>query len=557
MRIIVGSATRDWKQDSKGTGRMDFEMFADSIFELIDTWTDTVDEREYVALLQRITWGISSELPQSCGGKNLRKLLSWKANEDIAFDQGITQHEITMKDLIRLDEMEAIEAEEKKKAKQEPQPQPPAVEVVAVKRRKKKAKMQKAKKAEKHQPEKQISALPLLKGAARWRKAALMASTLLGLEHLEASSHASAMAEEATRRAAKMPLLGVKQLNTTIPKILRAKAQVDGKVREMEMEAQVAAVGIQGSYGPRKKQHRFDSFLVDYYTHQYGTKALAKRSVAHLFESVSKLKGIENQPRVLLFAKLCGVKIAEVAEAGGKDDGNGIIKGDDSSLASERPAEDGAENSEARSCEESIAQGVPGLAAYEFRPFAASDYVLPLLQLLVPKEADLDQFMGNNKRPVMIARANLMAAVRTVFKQLPEESPALLAFTKFVASRSTYEADIKEALAVKGGGTAATLAATAATAAMRAPRGSINGTISLGKNGKPRQSVAAKSSGDAAARRASTMLSKLRGRSMVALDEALLAALPLIAAEEAWRQWLHTITLVIVVRRWLRQKSGR
>ena len=48
---LRGEIEDDWSRDARGCDTMDYEMFYDAIFELVDMWSDTTDVAEYATNL--------------------------------------------------------------------------------------------------------------------------------------------------------------------------------------------------------------------------------------------------------------------------------------------------------------------------------------------------------------------------------------------------------------------------------------------------------------------------------------------------------------------------
>ena len=52
-------AFKDWERDTNGAKRMPKQTFVDSMFELADLWTDSIDGSKYVAFLSKLLTAIS------------------------------------------------------------------------------------------------------------------------------------------------------------------------------------------------------------------------------------------------------------------------------------------------------------------------------------------------------------------------------------------------------------------------------------------------------------------------------------------------------------------
>ena len=55
-------AEKDWVRDSRGENTIDEKKFYDAIFELADMWTDSVEENDYVELLDTLLRAITLEI---------------------------------------------------------------------------------------------------------------------------------------------------------------------------------------------------------------------------------------------------------------------------------------------------------------------------------------------------------------------------------------------------------------------------------------------------------------------------------------------------------------
>lgn len=58
---LMASAKKDWNNDSKGHATMSFERFKDAIFQLADTWVDSMEIVDYVAFLDLLLKCCSSK----------------------------------------------------------------------------------------------------------------------------------------------------------------------------------------------------------------------------------------------------------------------------------------------------------------------------------------------------------------------------------------------------------------------------------------------------------------------------------------------------------------
>eukprot|EP00903_Cladosiphon_okamuranus_P015163 g14021.t1 len=66
--------------------------------------------------------------------------------------------------------------------------------------------------------------------------------------------------------------------------------------------------------------------------------------------------------------------------------------------------------------------------AVEFRPFACSDFIIPMLTKLCPQGEKMDRWLGNGKVPVAVTTSDFMQAVKEVCPDVPTECPAFVTF---------------------------------------------------------------------------------------------------------------------------------
>ncbi|CAM9717051.1 unnamed protein product [Chrysoparadoxa australica] len=490
MKFVYASAERDWVMDSQGESRMSFRRFADSLFELVDIWTDTADEKEYCDMITRITSGIAKEyLSQEDGFA-----LEWKEDSEIRYDPSITKSAVTMDDIKA--QLEEGEGED------EATPEEPALqrhfsftpvgkglftikssaEMVLPGRLKPPSEALEENEEEEQSEDENTSenaptgrTIANLKGAERWKKAVFMAR-LVTSDVADVHNKRSAMQQYLQKGKKKVPLLKPEKIMLTIGKIYRAKAMVDKKLRQQE-----DAEGGGGRGGKRRKNHRFDRFVLQYFFRQFGTRVLARKSLRQLVVSLQQ-KGISEYPRIVLFARLAGIP----AEADSQPDG----------------------------------------ASPQFRPFAATDYLLPLMMSLVEPGQDLDKWLGTGKEPVLVPRNDMINAIRCTFKNVPDHSMAMNAYVTALSLSAVNEDGVK------------------------APP----------RTGEDKGGASQRSGSSSSAHRPSNRDSKHQrqgGRRLIQLDEALLATLPLLQAEEGWRLWLHTLSFVVMMKRWIRRVRQR
>ena len=75
---LLSIAKSDWNRDRGTENNLNFERFFASIWELVDTWCETADEQEYVAMLQRLIGATTT------AGTSKEK--TWKPDEEIEYD---------------------------------------------------------------------------------------------------------------------------------------------------------------------------------------------------------------------------------------------------------------------------------------------------------------------------------------------------------------------------------------------------------------------------------------------------------------------------------------
>ncbi|CAM9187498.1 unnamed protein product, partial [Phaeothamnion confervicola] len=74
--VAAKNSLADWNRDHGGGKGMDFDHFLESMFELVDIWTDSSEESEYLELMGLICAGITVAVAQS-----KEKRLSWELPE--------------------------------------------------------------------------------------------------------------------------------------------------------------------------------------------------------------------------------------------------------------------------------------------------------------------------------------------------------------------------------------------------------------------------------------------------------------------------------------------
>ncbi|CAM9972058.1 unnamed protein product [Ectocarpus fasciculatus] len=136
----------------------------------------------------------------------------------------------------------------------------------------------------------------------------------------------------------------------------------------------------------------------------------------------------------------------------------------------------------------------------EFRPFACSDFIIPMLTKLCPPGEKMDRWLGNAKVPVAVTMHDFMQAVKEVCPDVPAECPAMVVFL-IQASRLAESLDD------------------------RCRREKLN---------KPNA-----------------------GRPSVDLDEALMVTMPVWSAEEEYLIMKVTLNAIGVLRRWMRRPQRR
>mmetsp|Transcript_76304 Transcript_76304/g.218257 ORF Transcript_76304/g.218257 Transcript_76304/m.218257 type:complete len:861 (+) Transcript_76304:563-3145(+) len=116
-------AEYEWEHDSQGKDYMSFEDFFTSLWQLVDTWTETVQEEEYVSFGLSPSVCLSDQNPNANPNSNLRYLhmlkriilgtmylenqivLKWKENKDIVYDKffAFIEHELENQKLQQAD----------------------------------------------------------------------------------------------------------------------------------------------------------------------------------------------------------------------------------------------------------------------------------------------------------------------------------------------------------------------------------------------------------------------------------------------------------------------
>lgn len=72
------TAVADWEHDTRHTGgRMTKQTFSDSVFELVDVWSETTDETEYAALM----WRLSRAVMDNADKPNA--VVTWKRGDEV------------------------------------------------------------------------------------------------------------------------------------------------------------------------------------------------------------------------------------------------------------------------------------------------------------------------------------------------------------------------------------------------------------------------------------------------------------------------------------------
>eukprot|EP00903_Cladosiphon_okamuranus_P017344 g15979.t1 len=455
----MSNALKDWEKDNAGLETMNLNRFVDSIFELVDIWTETTEESEYLEMLDLLTEGITREIPRIGS-------LCWKTVEEIRYDNRITKVALTMADIVdRVD-------------REEPEPSSSALDNgprqgAALTKMHSFVEMKKVSKdrAGKGQGASSPGAKDLRPSfaMARWQKAVSVALVV------SKSGNSGGLHQYIKSGKNKQGLIKGDKLLVHIAKIYKAKEQVEAKMRALEKDEGRLAPG------KRRKHHRLDRFLLQYYIRQFGTKALARKKLRQFVSSIS-IEGLSH-PRVTLFAKLSGIPVSD---------------------------EDGR----------------------QFRPFALTDYFLPIVRSLVPPGEDLDHWMGSGKEPTYVPRHVFTSAVLRILKSVPETSEAMTAFHKQLTvicegtdqrkAQEQFQRSIKRSQHQAG------------------KRESVGGF-----SGSPPLAPTTRSPPTEKDR----MPKGARDKRYLELDRALLALVPLWEAEEAWRLWNHTITVAVLTRR--------
>ncbi|CAM9541455.1 unnamed protein product, partial [Ectocarpus sp. 4 AP-2014] len=438
------NALKDWEKDNAGLETMNLDRFVDSIFELVDIWTETTEEQEYLDMLDLLTRGITKEIPRVGS-------LCWKPVEEIRYDPRITKVAVTMGDV--LDGSERSD---------------PGSATVDVKEDGRNqgsgrslhklhsfAQMKQVSKGRAENVPPGAQALRPSFALGRWQKAVSMAMIVSKV------GNSGGLHQYISGGKNKQGMIKIDKLLVSIAKIYKAKEQVDAKMLVLEMK--------EGRFAPgkRRKHHRLDRFLLQYNIRQFGTKTLARKKLRQFVSSISK-EGLSH-PRVTLFAKLSGIPVS---------------------------TED----------------------AREFRPFALTDYFLPIIRLLVPPGKDLDLWMGTGKEPAFVLKNVFVGAVLRVLKSVPESSKAMAVFTEKLGALCDTT-DQRKALEQSQ---------RSSKRGYHSDKREVSKRASLGKSSAPSETsnrtVGAREQG---------------GRRYIELDQALLAVVPLWQAEVRTRPVLR------------------
>ncbi|CAM9534383.1 unnamed protein product, partial [Ectocarpus fasciculatus] len=430
------NAMKDWEKDNEGLDTMNLDRFIDSIFELVDIWTETTEEQEYLDMLDLLTRGITKEIPRIGS-------LCWKPVEEIRYDPRITKVAVTMGDVMDGGEgsdpgSAAVDVEEDGRN----QGSSPSLHKLHSF-----AHMKQVSKGRAENVPPATQALRPSFALGRWQKAVSMAMIVSKV------GNSGGLHQYISGGKNKQGMIKIDKLLISIAKIYKAKEQVDAKMLVLETK--------EGRFAPgkRRKHHRLDRFLLQYNIRQFGTKTLARKKLRQFVSSISK-EGLAH-PRVTLFAKLSGIPVST---------------GD----------------------------------AREFRPFALTDYFLPIVRLLVPPGEDMDLWMGTGKEPAFVLKNVFVGAVLRVLKSVPESSKTMAAFMEKLGVLCDTT-DQRKALEQSQ---------RSSKRAYQSDKREASKRASLGKSGAPSETP----NRTAGAR-------EQGGRRYIELDQALLAVVPLWQAE--------------------------
>ncbi|CAM9156359.1 unnamed protein product [Ectocarpus sp. 12 AP-2014] len=449
------NALKDWEKDNAGLDTMNLDRFIDSIFELVDIWTETTEEQEYLDMLDLLTRGITKEIPRIGS-------LCWKPVEEIRYDPRITKVAVTMGDVLdggeRSDPGSTTVDVKEDGRNQGSGPSLHKLHSFAQMKQVSKGRAENACPARSRclvvcRGSEQLAIPPRTQALrpslalGRWQRAVSMAMIVSKV------GNSGGLHQYISGGKNKQGMIKIDKLLVSIAKIYKAKEQVDAKMLVLEMK--------EGRFAPgkRRKHHRLDRFLLQYYIRQFGTKTLARKKLRQFVSSISK-EGLAH-PRVTLFAKLSGIPVS---------------------------TED----------------------AREFRPFALTDYFLPIIRLLVPPGKDLDLWMGTGKEPAFVLKNVFVGAVLRVLKSVPESSKAMAVFTEKLGALCDTT-DQRKALEQSQ---------RSSKRAYHSDKREASKRTSLGKSGAPSET----SNRPAGAR-------EQGGKRYIELDEALLAVVPLWQAE--------------------------
>ncbi|CAN0028454.1 unnamed protein product [Ectocarpus sp. 6 AP-2014] len=136
----------------------------------------------------------------------------------------------------------------------------------------------------------------------------------------------------------------------------------------------------------------------------------------------------------------------------------------------------------------------------EFRPFACSDFIIPMFTKLCPPGEKMDRWLGNAKVPVAVTMHDFMQGVKEVCPDVPAECPAMVVFLIQIGRLAE----------------------------------SLDDQCRREKLNKPNA-----------------------GRPSVDLDEALRIAMPVWSAEEEYLIMKVTLNAIDILRRWMRRPRRR
>ncbi|GMH77847.1 hypothetical protein TL16_g07558 [Triparma laevis f. inornata] len=250
------NAEEDWEADTKGKGALLFDEFFASIFQLVDTWTESCNAEDYIEMVLRLVDGICFH---DNGG------LKFKEDEKIVFDRYFSF----------IGDVKKIEAY--------------GIPLNKTDKDKEEGKMNPSKLLE-HSTSPSTSTQT--KGKEKGKK------------------------KRKNTKTKKPTILPMEKVVALIGKLYSEKAKADFWIDKKEEEAgSTGSTSNNGNMGNRKrpslinpkslKKLRFDAFIMRHFKSQHGTRGIARRHLRNFVVSVQHL--CAESARVEVFRKLAGI----------------------------------------------------------------------------------------------------------------------------------------------------------------------------------------------------------------------------------------------------------